>query len=102
MVAQIIEIQLFGSGSQVRAVEAEPSLPSFTGLSAPAIDYAWGGTRLRTCEIRLLGRKGEIITAMPIGEAVSCRYQWSPNRHTSPSTRVRDIGSRIPLSGTPH
>ncbi len=52
-------------------VEAEPSLPFFTGPSAieHAIDYAWECTRYRAGEIRLLARNGEIISAMPFGES---------------------------------
>ena len=70
MTAQVIEIQPFHSGWQVRGVEAAANLPFFTGPSAiePAIDYAWEGTRHRAGEIRLLARGGEIITAMPFGE----------------------------------
>ena len=68
MTGQIIEIQPFHSGWQVRGVEV--SLPFFTGPSAieHAIDYALEGTRHHTGEIRLLARTGEIIAATPFGE----------------------------------
>jgi len=71
MVAQIIEIQPFCSGWQVRGVEAESSLPFFTGPSAieHAIDYAWECTRHCAGEIRLLARNGEIISAMSFRES---------------------------------
>ena len=64
MTAQIIEIQPFHSGWQVRGVAA--NLSFFTGPSAieHAIDYAWKYTRHRPGEIRLLARNGEIITAI--------------------------------------
>jgi hypothetical protein len=66
MTAQIIEIQPFHSGWQVRGVEAAASLPFFTGPSAVehAIDYAWEGTGKRDGEIRLLARNGDIISAI--------------------------------------
>ena len=86
MNAQIIEIQPFHSGWQVRGVEAAASLSFFTGPSAieHAIDYARGGTRHRTGEIRLLGRNGEIITAMPIGKSRIVPLSLAPgNHHTS-------------------
>ena len=71
MISQIIEIQPFCSGWQVRGVEAESSLPFFTGPSAieHAIDYAWERTRHRAGEIRLLARNGEIISALSFGES---------------------------------
>jgi hypothetical protein len=63
----------------VRGVEGAASLSFFTGPSAieHAIDYAREGTRHRTGGIRLLGRNGEIITAMS--------HRTSPH---FPSTRV--------------
>ena len=66
MTAQIIEIQPFHSGWQVRGVEAAASFPFFTGPCAVehAIDYAWEGIAQRTGEIRLLARNGKIISAM--------------------------------------
>jgi hypothetical protein len=71
MIAQIIEIQPFHSGWQVRGVEATATVPFFTGSSAieHAIDYAREGTRHCTGEIRLLARNGEFVTAMPFGES---------------------------------
>ena len=70
MSAQIIEIQPFHSGWQVRGVEAAPSLPFFTGPSAieHAIDYAWERTSYGPGEIRLLARNGEVITALAFEE----------------------------------
>ena len=89
MTAQIIEIQPFHAGWQVRGVAA--NLPFFTGPSAieHAIDYARGGTRHRTGEIRLLGRNGEIITAMPIGESRIVPLSVAPGQSPFPLTRVR-------------
>jgi len=77
MISHIIEIQPFCSGWQVRGVEAEPSLPFFTGPTAieHAIDYAWESTKYRAVEIRLLARNGEIISAMPFGERHRPAYQ---------------------------
>ena len=92
MTAQIIEIQPFHSGWQVRGVEAAASLSFFPGPSAieHAIDYARGGTRHRTGEIRLLGRNGEIITAMPIGESRIVPLSVAPGQSPHfPLTRVR-------------
>jgi hypothetical protein len=85
MIAQIIEIQPFHSGWQVRGVKAAASLSFFTGPSAieHAIEYARGGTR-HPSEIRLLGRNGEIITALPIEES---RISGPPEIATLPQVR---------------
>jgi hypothetical protein len=69
MTPQIIEIQPFRFGWQVRGVTATPTPPFFTGSSAfeHAIAYAQERTRRGVGEIRILTRTGEVIMKMPFG-----------------------------------
>ena len=66
MTTQIIEIQPFHSGWQVRGAEVAVSFPFFTGPRAVehAIDYACESIVQRGAEIRLLARDGQVISAM--------------------------------------
>ena len=63
---QIIEIQPFHSGWQVRGIKAGVSSPFFTGPRAVehAIEYACESVAQRAAEIRLLSRNGQILSAM--------------------------------------
>jgi len=69
MTPQIIEIQPFRLGWQVRGATAGPTPPFFTGSSAfeHAIAYAREKKRPGVREIRVLTRTGEVIMRMPFG-----------------------------------
>ena len=69
MTPQIIEIQPFRFGWQVRGATAAPTPPFFTGSSAfeHAIAYAQERARRGVGEIRILARTGEVIMKMPFG-----------------------------------
>jgi len=69
MTPQIIEIQPFRLGWQVRGATGAPTPPFFTGSSAfeHAIAYARERKRHGVSEIRVLTRTGEVIMRMPFG-----------------------------------
>jgi len=69
MTLQIIEIQPFRFGWQVRGATAVSTPPFFTGSSAfeHAIAYAQEKTKPGRGEIRVLTRTGEVIMRMPFG-----------------------------------
>jgi len=67
VIVQVIEIQPFHSGWQVRGVQASASFPFFTGPSAleRAIEYAWEGTARRAGEIRYCRGMVKLLAQRP-------------------------------------
>lgn len=70
---QIIEIQPFHSGWQVRGIGVGGSFPFFTGPRAVehAIEHACENVAQRGAEIRLLARNGQILSAMGFAKKIS-------------------------------